>query len=200
MIGNDLVDFKLAEKQSNWRRSGFLDKVFSTNEQELILKADKPDVVVWKLWSMKESAYKARLRVQKRIRINPKNFECQVLPGNKGIVICEGRIYHTESEINDDYVHTLAFEEKFKTRLLSNVIDIHQSSLGSRQLYNAAISSAEIGMNCDKNELMIKKNNLGIPELFRMGKKMLVLCSLSHHGRYGSYVISNYQKNIEYSI
>jgi len=200
MIGNDIVDLKLAEKQSNWRRRGFLEKVFSPDERGMIFNTAEPDLMVWKLWSMKESAYKARLRVQKRIQLNPKDFNCHMLTERMGMVNCANQIYHTTSEINEDYVHTEAFEGGINARLLSKVITINQSGLCSKPLYNAAISSVEISMNFDKNEVVIKKNSLGIPELYRMGKKMLVLCSLSHHGRYGSYLISNYQKNIEYSI
>ena len=109
MIGNDIVDLNLAEKQSNWRRKGFLDKVYSSNEQAIILEASTPDILVWKLWSMKESAYKARLKVHKRIQLNPKAFECQILSEDKGIVTCGGKIYRTVSEINDDFIKGLNF-------------------------------------------------------------------------------------------
>jgi phosphopantetheine--protein transferase-like protein len=200
MIGNDIVDLKLAEKQSNWRRKGFLEKVFSANEQTIIFEAEKPDLMVWRLWSMKESAYKARLRVQKQIQINPKDFDCHILKDRMGMVHCGNKMYHTRSEINDDFVHTQAFSREFDDSLFSKVIAIDQSRLGSKQLYNAAILSVVTGANPEKPYVVIRKNSLGIPELYKMGKKMLVLCSLSHHGRYGSYLISNYQKNIEYSI
>lgn len=195
MIGNDIVDLKLAEKQSNWRRKGFMEKVFSANEQAMIFEAEKPDFMVWRLWSMKESAYKARLRIQKQIQINPKDFECQILSDQKGMVYFGSKLYHTRSEMNDNFVHTQACSKEFEDSLLSKVIDMDQSRLGSNQLYNAAILSVVTSANPEKPDVEIRKNNLGIPELFRMGKKMPVLCSLSHHGRYGSYVISYYQKN-----
>ena len=188
MIGNDIVDLSLAEKQSNWRRKGFLDKVYSSNEQAMILEASTPDILVWKLWSMKESAYKARLKVHKRIQLNPKAFECQILSEDKGIVTCGGKIYRTVSEINDDFVHTHAYLEGFDTTLSSKVISINQRHFGSRQLYNAMISSVAISMSCDAGDVVIEKNSLGIPELYRMGQKMPQLCSLSHHGRYGAYL------------
>ena len=34
MIGNDIVDLDLARKESNWKRKGFLDKIFSLQEQQ----------------------------------------------------------------------------------------------------------------------------------------------------------------------
>ena len=195
MIGNDIVDLKLAEKQSNWRRKGFLEKVFSANEQAMIFSALEPDLMVWKLWSMKESAYKARLRVQKRIKINPKDFDCQILNDQHGIVHCGTKMYHTRSEMNDDFVHTQARSKEIDTSLFSKVIDIDQRFLPSKKLYHALISFIAFHINCDNRDLLIEKNSLGIPELYKTGKKMLVLCSLSHHGRYGSYVIANDQQN-----
>ena len=189
MIGNDIVDLKLAVKQSNWRRKGFMEKVFSVNEQAMIFDAAKPDLMVWRLWSMKESAYKARLRIRQRIEINPRDFECHILNDQKGMVHCGSKMYHTRSEMNDDFVHTQACSKEFDDSLFSKVIDLDQGRLGSKQLYIAAISSVVANANREKCDVHIRKNSLGIPELYRTGKKMAVLCSLSHHGRYGSYLI-----------
>ena len=36
MIGNDIIDLKLAKKESNYWQAGFLEKQFSSNEQTLI--------------------------------------------------------------------------------------------------------------------------------------------------------------------
>ena len=195
MIGNDIVDLNLAKKQSNWKRKGFLEKVYSSNEQAMILASSAPDILVWRLWSMKESAYKARIRVHKCVQLNPKTFNCQILSEEKGIVKCKGEIYHTVSEINEDFVYTQAHEEKFDSILFSKVVSVNQNLLSSEQLYNAMISSAALRMDCEESDVVIKKNNLGIPELYRMEKKISQLCSLSHHGRYGSFVLTDYQKS-----
>ena len=58
MIGNDIIDLSLAKTQSNWQRKGFLEKLFSNDEQQLILEASNSFEMVWRLWSMKEAAYK----------------------------------------------------------------------------------------------------------------------------------------------
>ena len=190
MIGNDIVDLKLAKKQSDWRRKGFLEKVFSLNEQAMIFDAAEPDVIVWELWSMKESAYKAVLRVRKEIRINPKDFDCLMLNEHKGMVKYGEEVYHTVSEINQDFVHTQACSITFDARLFSKVLKTDQSCLDSNQLYHTMISAVAVNKGCDMNDMVIRKNRLGIPELYMRGKKMPVLCSLSHHGRYGSYLIN----------
>ena len=43
MIGNDIVDLALAQKESNWKRKGFLNKIFTEKEQLLILNAKNND-------------------------------------------------------------------------------------------------------------------------------------------------------------
>jgi phosphopantetheinyl transferase (holo-ACP synthase) len=35
VIGNDIVDLALARKESNWKRPGYLNKIFTTKEQLL---------------------------------------------------------------------------------------------------------------------------------------------------------------------
>jgi len=57
MIGNDIVDLELALKESNWKRKGFLNKIFTNEEQLLISSAINPEIMVWNLWSRKEAAY-----------------------------------------------------------------------------------------------------------------------------------------------
>ena len=190
MIGNDIVDLRLAQVQSNWRRKGFLDKVFTASEQSMISRSHQPDILVWKLWSMKESAYKARLRLQKKIKIDPLAFDC--MPGNKdlGQVCCEGKIYHTISSIGDDFIHTYAYADKLDTRLSQDIVHMNQTNRVRKTLHQAVISAVAYTMDWKKHDLAIAKNDLGIPELYRRDKKTTILCSLSHHGRYGSYMTS----------
>ena len=78
MIGNDLVDLKLANIQSNWQRKGFLDKLFTPKEQVYILNADNPFETVWLLWSMKESAYKLYLQQGATRFFNPLKVNCEI--------------------------------------------------------------------------------------------------------------------------
>lgn len=79
MIGNDLVDLKLAAKQSNWQRKGFLDKLFTPKEQGCILNSSNPFETVWLLWSMKESAYKAYLQTHNERFFAPKKLACNLI-------------------------------------------------------------------------------------------------------------------------
>ena len=60
MIGNDVIDLKAAKKESNWRRKGFLQKLFTETEQDYILHSENPFLSVWLFWSMKEAFFKAQ--------------------------------------------------------------------------------------------------------------------------------------------
>ena len=59
MTETDLVDSNL-DPVSGFVRiyTRYLDKLFTKEEQEYIITATNPSIMVWALWSMKEAAYK----------------------------------------------------------------------------------------------------------------------------------------------
>ena len=112
MIGNDLVDLLEASRQSNWRRPGFLEKVFSAAEQGAILAAEKPEELVWLFWSMKEAAYKIHSRITGERSFAPTALDCSLRSTLEqeasGKVLVDQQTYYTTSTLNADYIHTLA--------------------------------------------------------------------------------------------
>jgi phosphopantetheinyl transferase (holo-ACP synthase) len=116
VIGNDIVDLKQAEKDSNWRRPGYLNKLFTTGEQFLISAVEVPDEMVWLLWTMKESAYKIMSREQKLRTFAPAKLVCSNLilhPGSaEGQVSYAEDCYFTKSTMNAEYIHTVATRQK----------------------------------------------------------------------------------------
>lgn len=122
MIGNDIVDLALAKKESNWQRAGFLDKIFTTKEQLLIEDSDKPEIMVWNLWSRKEAAYKIYNRETGIRAFIPSQLECIYVTESLGTVVCNGNSYFTKTEISNDAIHTVAVTEKkhFKQIMLVN--------------------------------------------------------------------------------
>ena len=111
MIGNDVVDLALAKYESNWQRKGFLDKIFTNNEQHQIHQSENPEELVWKLWSRKEAVYKIYNRQTKKRFFNPKIIEC--VTDEK--VIVDNIVYFTRTEISADYIYSEAvtFKEDF---------------------------------------------------------------------------------------
>lgn len=131
MIGNDIVDLLQAAKDSNWQRNGFLDKLFTAEEQFLISSDIHPPMMVWLLWSMKESAYKIDSRETKLRLFAPVKLVCKNLIVHDsqatGNVWCNDRIYYTRSQFNEDYVHTLAGEQEDDLdRASVQIMDYHQ--------------------------------------------------------------------------
>jgi phosphopantetheinyl transferase (holo-ACP synthase) len=108
LIGNDVIDLSLAKTQSNWQRKGFLKKLFSNDEQQLILEALNSFEMVWRLWSMKEAAYKIFTQQHSVRFFAPKKFECKLTQGSKGVVCYQGQQFYTSSIINQQYIFTKA--------------------------------------------------------------------------------------------
>jgi len=163
MIGNDIIDLDLAGKESNWQRKGFVDKIFTDREQELIFSHDVPEIMVWMLWSMKESAYKVYNRLTARRAYIPQIFECYELDVRQssatGRVFCDDLIFFTKTVITKEYIRTIAVIEEKDLRKVK-MLD---------------------------NEVKIKKTN-GVPDFFDKMANEFRPISISHHGRFESLV------------
>ncbi|SDH13800.1 4'-phosphopantetheinyl transferase superfamily protein [Flavobacterium omnivorum] len=112
MIGNDIVDLALAKKESNWQRNRFLDKIFTENEQLLIANAINPEIMVWNLWTRKEAAYKIYNRETGIRGYIPLQLDCWYESENLGTVSCNGFTYHTQTQISNESVYTIAVAKK----------------------------------------------------------------------------------------
>jgi phosphopantetheinyl transferase (holo-ACP synthase) len=142
MIGNDLVDLAEAACQSNWRRKGFLEKVFCAAEQRGILDADNPDQLVWLFWSMKEAAYKIHSRMTRKRTFAPALLECKLdrlASATPGTVTVDQQTYFTMSALQKDYIHTVAAQAE--ERLPDIRVEIYDQPLENYHLRNPACVS-----------------------------------------------------------
>jgi phosphopantetheinyl transferase (holo-ACP synthase) len=157
MIGNDIIDLDLANRESNWQRKGYLNKIMTTGEQELIHNAQNPHEMVWYLWSLKEAAYKIYNRQTQHRGFIPLRLECKEFEWNGtehyAKVYCGIHEFWTQTRITKSCIDTIAVGEKDN---LKKVVSLH-SKAG------------------------IEKKN-GIP--FRIVDAVLKPVSISHHGRY----------------
>lgn len=116
MAGNDIVDLDQAKKESNWRRKGYLEKIFTADEQFLISTAEDPEIMVWLLWSMKEAVYKLHTRGTKIRTFAPTSISCNNLIVHEkvatGSVAYQQQVYFTCSSITEQYIHTIAAQDK----------------------------------------------------------------------------------------
>lgn len=153
MIGNDIVDLDLAQKKSNWRRKGFLNKIFTLQEQSLIHNDSNPERMVWNLWSRKESGYKIYNRQTGNSGFFPLRIECIFEDLNTGTVRIDDFIFYTKTQIEDDFVYTIAVSEF--------------------ALFDK-IKSLETVENIQKEK--------GVPFLFESKTQGKIPVSITHHG------------------
>lgn len=143
MIGNDLVDRLEAAQQSNWRRQGFVEKVFSFSEQQQIIHAEDPEKLVWLFWSMKEAAYKIHSRVTGQRTFAPALLDCKLTSlnhrGAEGTVSVDRQLYYTKSSIKMQYIHTMAAQ--YQERLPVIRVEIYDLPLDNYRLSNPACVS-----------------------------------------------------------
>lgn len=154
MIGNDIIDRLEACRKSNWRRRGFLSKIFTLSEQHIISASNDEEKFVWLLWSMKEAAYKIYNRATQVRGFFPSKLICSTnTSGNEGIVRYEGKVYYTRSVITENMIHTIAVEEE-----------------------NRFISIQEL------EDYNVLRDTSGLP--FILFNNELKPVSTSHHGRF----------------
>ena len=179
MIGNDIIDLSLAETESNWQRNGFLEKQFTVNEQAIIFDRGNSFEKVWRLWSMKESAYKIYTQQNEQRFFAPKKFECQLTSEDKGIVFFKDQKFYTSSIINESYIFTLAtFDKNLKSDTL----------IGSPSGINKDIKNKlEEVTGFQASEIEQKKSKNGAPNYYHNNKQITKSCSISHHGNYGVF-------------
>jgi phosphopantetheinyl transferase (holo-ACP synthase) len=159
MIGNDVVDLALAKKESNWKRKGFLDKIFTPKEQLLISNAENQEVMVWNLWSRKEAAYKIYNRQTGFRGYIPLQLECNYMNPNSGTVSCNGNTYFTKTVISNDFIHSIAVT---KIDFFEQIVKVNP-------------------------ETQISKKN-GIPFLIDNQTNIKKPVSISHHGRFTEFI------------
>ena len=179
MIGNDIIDLSFARLESNWQRRGFLEKLFTANEQKLILTAKNSFILVWKLWSMKEAAYKIYVQQNETRFFAPKKFDCLLKSGKKGLVYFKDQIFYTSSIVSQKYIFTLASLEK-ETKAYSKIVtpELIDKTIKNKLEYGSAFSALEIEQKKSKN---------GAPSYYHKDMLLTRSCSISHHGNYGVF-------------
>lgn len=188
MIGNDVVDLRLARSQSNWQRTGFLEKVFTSCEQQVIRRAGDKDRAVWLMWSMKEAAYKAH---QRRFglprKLNWNSLECRVGSFRRsctpGVVTIDEILYYSFSRVTAEVIHTFAAGEKnlpVRSRLLET---------GSREIREKLLAEMAMLLGLPKRKISLVKDPQGIPHICLRDTRFHSPFSLSGHGRFGAFSV-----------
>lgn len=116
MIGNDVVDLALAKAESNWQRKGYLNKIFTAKEQNLIYSAQNPTVMVWILWSRKEAVYKIIRQENGTRGFYPLRIENSDY--KKGLIVFEEQLFYTKTTIDENFIHSIALQNQAFSRVV----------------------------------------------------------------------------------
>ena len=169
MIGNDIIDLSLAKTQSNWLRPGFLEKQFTQQEIESIQNSENPFLLVWRFWSMKEAVYKVVVQQEQRRFFAPKKFECRILSEKDGVVSYQGQQFHTQTTTTRKYIYTSTGKASFQW-------------IGKKRNQEEFLQLLERETGIPSTEIEIKKNALGVPNVYTNGTQISLSFTKTHHG------------------
>jgi phosphopantetheinyl transferase (holo-ACP synthase) len=189
-VGNDVVDLALPETRLCGLHPRWGERVFCPAEREALEASRSPHVLHWVLWAAKESAYKARKRLEPGAVFSPKEFEVELssLPA-AGTGVAVGRAVHRgdafdlEIRLDDASVHAVATSgDEAGSRVLWRVERaVGDPSVAARRLAATAIGSA---LGLDLADVRILRRP---PVATFRGRPLELGVSLSHHGRFVAF-------------
>ncbi len=190
MVGNDIVDLNAALSNSRWEEQRFLDKLFTTHEQEFIFKSNSRFYSIWYLWSMKESVYKIVSRMQKLQQFNPKKYHCIMDSQTGNSVQFEKQYFQTDTLSFDGFIYTSAFliGDGFFTKWICLSSD--DRNIQHLEMKSACIKAFGKFKGIPENSIEIINNYKGIPQIYVDNILQNNCLSITHHGHYGGFSIS----------
>ncbi len=177
MIGNDIVDLRLAKHESNWQRKGWLQKLFTPTEQYHILKAKIPEFLVWEYWSRKEATYKAhQRRFSLAPKYNPKDYECI-----ENTVRVGENTYRTQTKSTRYWIYSTS----------SSLVTKHTSKVFTNHLFakTKLIDFVSKDLSIDSIKVSVFKDDNQIPHLSIEDKPKDFSFSLTNHGSFSAFII-----------
>ncbi len=198
MVGNDIIDINetlrpLHPKAIGWERPGFVQKIFTTEEQSVIADSMDPFTTVWQFWSMKESAYKVFIQTGGKRFFNPTKIECSIHASENGRVTIGAMNLKTSTLINSNYIFTSAVLNNID--IDTSVIELSDTNIKQQSdcMYQHVLNDFARNNSLDVDALFLQKTKIGVPSLHYKNKPLNTSISITHHGKYGAY---SFQKNI----
>lgn len=193
MTGNDIVDMQVAAKESNWKRRGFLEKLFTKDEQACILGSVSPFITVWRLWTMKESVYKIHNRLSAERSFAPTRIACTIDNASVGRINFDGESYWTRTESTNAYTYTIAGNERgIQPTHSGSHFRLAQTERSDVRLMieQQLIRHYTLLSGIPVKELMLQKDDRGIPHLLCLSSQEQIPVSITHHGNYAAFTIN----------
>ncbi|MBN2514747.1 MAG: 4-phosphopantetheinyl transferase family protein [Deltaproteobacteria bacterium] len=211
-VGNDIVDLTDPLAKGRSMDTRFIDRVFTSHEQEQIVNDGYPDVRIWCLWAGKETAYKILCKLYGHITSVPRRYEVRMSASddnhddNRPIISGVVRTPYGPVSIRifneEDYLHCIGVTGP--EELMNSVVwGIHKAEPveGEEYIYSPEAASVEIRKVATKEIALCFQEDiehidifrfkgshgLGPPTVYIKGKEAMIDISLSHDGHFLSY-------------
>lgn len=187
MIGNDIIDLQLAGVQSDWQRPRFRERVFTANENQLIDSTEDPFYTAWRLWSMKESGYKALVRLLPKRFFSPKKLECSIAVNGSSSIRIGEFTFLAKTVREGERLHTTAqFDGEQPTR--GECFTIPSAEDDSRYCHRRLRHYCAELWSLSIEQVHLEKTDLGAPQVSCLSHSKELAASISHHGRFGAFI------------
>jgi phosphopantetheinyl transferase (holo-ACP synthase) len=190
MIGNDIIDIRYTKLYHNFQRIGYLQKIYTKAEQELINTSHYRFYTVWRLWSMKESAYKSFIKEGNAPFFNPVKLRCSIENNQAGYVNIGSSEYKVQTIETDDYIFSHTIDDtrpKTSHKLIS--VEKSDSDYQSITIYNTIIAYISKRIKSRDAIIEIIKDKNGAPSIYVDKLRLDIDLSITHHGNYAAYSI-----------
>jgi len=187
MVGNDIIDIEQTRRSTDWERRRFIEKIFTEKEQAIIAAFFDPFLIVWQMWSMKESAYKVFIQAGGERFYNPKKIECSFDDFENGEVKIDSLILKTSTLINENYIFSTATHDDSNVESCVFELPENDIHLQSEFIREQLIKDFSKIKNQETEDLEIRKTASGVPLIYYKNKVLDISISMTHHGGFGGY-------------
>jgi phosphopantetheine--protein transferase-like protein len=188
MIGNDIVCLSTANQSKHVGSKRFLNKVFTDEEQELIANSFNEKTSIWKLWAVKESAYKLFVQKGFQTEFAPQKINCKKV--NENFVVSLGNCsIRVDCTANTQFVYAQTISTKSKVESVCLELDGATYRMQSEQVELALKQRASEIYQLDIRNIQLKKSKSNIPILTYKNTHLPLSISLTHHGNFGAFAM-----------
>ena len=185
-VGNDVVDLADPESRLEGLHPRFDERVFGERERAALEASASRQLLHWALWAAKESAYKARKRLDPSVVFSPREFEVELpsLPpaggSAAGGVVHRGDLIEIEVRVAGACVHAVARGREAAGARVVSAIERTTDERG-RAVRRLAAATIAASLALEPEQLLVVGRP---PVVMHRGRPIEATVSLSHHGRF----------------
>lgn len=210
-LGNDIMSLQDNQNRLSFSRDRYLSKAFTYKEINLIRGCHTRSFLPYLIWTCKESAYKAMVKIGLRDTFCPAEFEMDTVKlteqllnpvqeqgiespeSNKivGTIAYQQNLLNTESCLHTEYIHSIATTGEISSQDVTR----HVEKIDSEDVYCQGALSRESLRRSLSKEMQIsihridigKNKRLGIPYVYIDQMATNIDVSISHDLNYISF-------------